>query len=74
MEHSPGDRHAAVVETYEFSGVRVVVDVGGGNGALLKSTLAVNAETMGVLYDQDGVVASAHALLKAAGLASWCRV
>jgi SAM-dependent methyltransferase len=74
MEHSPDDRHAAVVEAYDFSGVRVVVDVGGGNGALLKSILAVNAETIGLLYDQDAVVAAAPALLAAAGLASRCRV
>src|SRR5215203_4932175 len=33
MQHSPDNRHAAVVAAYDFS-ASLVVDVGGGNGAL----------------------------------------
>lgn len=74
MEHSPDDRHAAVVEAYDFSGVRVVVDVGGGNGALLQAILTANSQADGLLYDQDAVVAAAPALLAKAGLGDRCRV
>jgi hypothetical protein len=74
MEHSPDDRHAAVVEAYDFSGVRVVVDVGGGNGALLQAILTANSQTEGVLYDQDVVVAAAPTVLAKAGLGDRCRV
>jgi hypothetical protein len=35
MQHSPDARQAAVVEAYDFSGIRLVVDVGGGNGVVL---------------------------------------
>ncbi len=38
MQHSPDDRHAAVVAAYDFS-ASLVVDVGGGNGALLAAIL-----------------------------------
>ena len=41
MQHSPDDRHAAVVAAYDFS-VPVVVDVGGGSGALLAAILREN--------------------------------
>ena len=30
MEHSPDDRQRAVVDAYDFSDARLVVDVGGG--------------------------------------------
>jgi hypothetical protein len=36
MQHSPDDRHQAVVEAYEFSAAKLLVDVGGGNGGLLR--------------------------------------
>lgn len=62
MRHSPDDRHAAVVETYDFSG-KEVVDVGGGNGALLAAILEANADAKGLLFDQQTVVASAGEVL-----------
>ena len=74
MQHSPDDRHAAVAEAYDLSGVRLVVDVGGGNGALLKAILMANAHADGLLYDQEAVVAAAPELLAEAGLAGRCRV
>ncbi|MEZ2131616.1 MULTISPECIES: methyltransferase [unclassified Sinorhizobium] len=62
MRHSPDDRHAAVVEAYDFSG-KEVVDVGGGNGALLAAILEANADAKGLLFDQQAVVASAGEVL-----------
>lgn len=49
----------AVVEAYDFSGVRTVVDVGGGRGTLLSAVLRANPETRGVLFDLPEVVAEA---------------
>ena len=74
MEHSPDDRHAAVVEACDFSGARLVVDVGGGNGALLKAILMANPQAHGVLYEQEAVVRAAPAVLAEAGLTERCRV
>jgi hypothetical protein len=47
----------------------VVVDVGGGNGALLAFLLASRPNVRGVLLDLPGVVAGAHDVLEAAGVA-----
>ncbi|MDB5531328.1 MAG: Methyltransferase [Devosia sp.] len=58
MQHSPDDRHAAVAEAYDFAGAKVV-DVGGGNGALLAAILRRYPETTGVLADQGAVIAAA---------------
>lgn len=63
MRHSPEDRHAAVAEAYDFSGADTVVDVGGGDGALLKAILGTHKGVRGVLFDQPSVVANAAAVL-----------
>ena len=59
MQNSPDDRHTAVAEAYDFSGARVVVDVGGGNGALLRAILGAHPDVRGVLFDQELVVSGA---------------
>lgn len=64
MQHSPDDRQRAVVEAYDFSDARLVVDVGGGNGALLAAILAANPEVHGILFDQEAVVSGASAALE----------
>ena len=56
MQHSPDDRHGAVVAAYDFS-ASLVVDVGGGNGALLAAILGKYSDASGVLFDQEAVVA-----------------
>jgi hypothetical protein len=58
MEHSPDDRHTAVAEAYDFAGA-TIVDVGGGNGALLAAILRKYPQTTGVLADQGAVIAGA---------------
>ena len=63
MQNSPDDRHAAVVEAYDFSEARVVADVGGGNGALLAAILAANPDVRGLLLDQEAVLSAAPATL-----------
>jgi hypothetical protein len=65
MQHSPDDRHAAVVGAYDFSAVKLVVDVGGGNGALIAAILGATHETRGLLFDREDVVAAASAALRA---------
>ena len=72
MQHSPDDRHAAVVAAYDFS-ASLVVDVGGGNGALLAAILGEHDDASGVLFDQEAVVAGANSVLGAT-LANRCRI
>jgi hypothetical protein len=72
MEHSPDDRHAAVADAYEFSGLRTIVDVGGGNGALLAAILRKNPELDGVLFDQENAIQDASDVL--GPFATRCRI
>jgi hypothetical protein len=64
----------AVVQSYDFSGIAVLVDVGGGEGSLLASILAANPNLQGILFDQPHVVASAAPLLDRAGVAERCQI
>ncbi|MEE1930894.1 methyltransferase [Streptomyces sp. TRM 70351] len=63
-----------VAEGYDFSRFRTVVDVGGGNGALLAALLAAHPAARGVLLDTADGVAGAPGVLGAAGVADRCRV
>jgi hypothetical protein len=74
MQHSPDDRHAAVVEAYDFSNARLVVDVGGPNGALLTTILSAHPDMEGLLFDQEVVVAAAPEMLRGLGLSERCRI
>lgn len=65
--------NAALLAAYDFGRFRTVVDVGGGNGALLAAVLAAHPAVQGVLFDQPHVVAGAAALLERAGVAGRCR-
>jgi hypothetical protein len=50
---------AAIVDGYDFGRFSHVVDVGGGQGALLEAILAANPHLHGTLFDQEHVVAAA---------------
>lgn len=65
---------AALLAAVDFGGFRTVVDVGGGNGALLAAILAAHRHVQGVLFDQPHVVSGAAALLEHAGVADRCRM
>jgi len=54
--------HAAVADAYDFSGLRTIVDVGGGHGTLLAAILERYPDARGVLFDLPAVVASAPAI------------
>ena len=64
----------AVIEAYDFSRFGCVVDVGGGQGLLLKEILLAVPATRGILFDQPQVVASADQVFASAGLAQRCQV
>lgn len=64
----------AVVSAYDFSSFKRVVDVGGGQGAVLAAVLAAYQTMHGVLFDRPEVVARAHPVLEAAGAAGRCDI
>jgi hypothetical protein len=57
----------------DWTGMSMVVDVGGGNGALLMALLADRPGLRGILLDLPTVVAAAAAALAEAGLADRCQ-
>jgi predicted O-methyltransferase YrrM len=65
-----------VVAAYDFAGLRTLVDVGGGSGALLQAILEAHAGLRGVLLDRPEAVERAAQRFAAAGLADRveCRV
>ncbi|HET7034984.1 MAG TPA: methyltransferase [Thermomicrobiaceae bacterium] len=65
---------AAVLAAYDFDRFRRVVDVGGGQGALLAGILARHPNLRGVLFDQPAVVARAGQLLREANVAGRCEL
>jgi O-methyltransferase len=64
----------AVLEAYNFSQFACVVDVGGGQGLLLKAILLAYPGTRGILFDQPQVIASADQALASAGLKQRCEI
>ena len=48
----------AVLLAYDFSGVSSIIDVGGGEGELLRRILALNPEMTGVVFDLPNAVQS----------------
>jgi len=65
---------AAVVQAYDFSGVRTIVDVGGGHGTLLRAILQGNAHLNGILFDLPHVADGARGLMASAGVADRCKI
>lgn len=69
-----GRETAAMLDAYNFSGVRVLADIGGGNGSVLTAVLKEYPDMRGILFDLPGVAERAKANVEAAGLAGRCQV
>ncbi|MFJ8957594.1 methyltransferase [Streptomyces sp. NPDC102381] len=69
-------RHTAqaVIEAYDFGRFATLVDVGGGEGALLAAVLRATPELRGVLYDLPVVAEAGERTLADAGLAARAEV
>jgi ubiquinone/menaquinone biosynthesis C-methylase UbiE len=66
--------NAAVVQAYDFSGIRSLMDVGGGQGTLLLAILQAHPTLQGILFDHAQAVEGTKELIVQAGLAERCRV
>ncbi len=64
----------AMLDAYDFSGIRVLADIGGGNGSLISAVLARYPNMKGMLFDLGHVVGRAKENLQAAGLDGRCSV
>jgi O-methyltransferase domain/Dimerisation domain len=68
MRSFTGPTAEAVANGYDFSGVRTVADIGGGDGTLLSAILQHHSSVHGILFDRPDVVERARPKLEAAGL------
>jgi hypothetical protein len=57
----------AIAHGYDFSSIRKLVDVGGGNGSLIAAILRANPGLQGVLFDQEAAIATAPSVLAEVG-------
>jgi SAM-dependent methyltransferase len=64
----------AVTSVYDFSTLRTVVDVGGGNGTLLTGILRANPSLRGIVFERPHVAERAKEHLRDEGLADRCEV
>jgi hypothetical protein len=74
MESLTGASNRALLDAYDFGRFATLVDVGGGNGALLAALLGQFPAMRGVLVDQPHVVADAATVLERAGVTDRCRI
>ncbi len=64
----------AIVGAVDFRSFESIVDIGGGQGALLAAIVGACPGVRGVLFDQPHVVAGAEAVLASAGIGGTCEV
>jgi hypothetical protein len=58
--------------TYDFSGYKKLIDVGGGIGGMISAILAENPSLQGAIYDSPSVVEQAKGFLESKGVADRC--
>jgi hypothetical protein len=61
-----------LLDAFDFSRSRTVIDVGGGNGALIAAILSAHPDLRGVLFDLDSGLAGADEFLRRSGVAERC--
>jgi hypothetical protein len=61
-----------IIKGYDFSKINLLVDIGGGHGALLASVAKANPRLRGLVYDQPHVAPGAAKRFEAEGLADRC--
>lgn len=63
---------AAVTHAYDFSAVRKIMDVGGGNGSFTVAILGANPQLTGVVFDRPHSATNARQVIAGAGLSQRC--
>jgi SAM-dependent methyltransferase len=66
-------RHRPAVEAYDFGQFATVVDVGGGNGALMAEILKASPQPAGIVFDLPRAAPAAQQTIDAGGLRDRCR-
>ena len=69
-----GGETQPMVENYDFSVFKTVIDIGGGNGDVISAVLNKNPETKGVLFDLPEVIQRSTENILASGLKARCKL
>ena len=69
-----GHETAAMLEAYDFGGIRILADIGGGNGSLISAVLQRYPNLKGILFDLGHVIGRARENIQASGLSDRCTV
>lgn len=69
-----GRETGAIIDAYDFSGINVIADIGGGNGSKITAILQKHPEMRGILSDLPHVVERARPNIEAAGLSDRCQL
>jgi ubiquinone/menaquinone biosynthesis C-methylase UbiE len=69
-----GRESNAVQSAYDFSGIKTIVDIGGGNGSQIVALLKANPAMRGILFDLPHVIDRAKSNIAAAGLTNRCEL
>lgn len=64
----------AIVEAYDFSDFKTIVDIGGGNGALLMAILESAPQLKGTVFDAPYVVERTKVIIEERGMSDRCTV
>ena len=68
------DVAAAVAQSYDFSDIGKIIDVGGGYGTLIAAILRKYPEMTGILFDLPHVAEGARESIASAGIAQRCEI
>jgi SAM-dependent methyltransferase len=63
-----------LLEAYDFTGIGLLADIGGGNGSVLSAILKRHPAMRGVLFDLPTVIDRSRQSIAAAGLADRCEL
>lgn len=64
----------ALLAAYDFSSIRKLVDIGGGQGSLIAAILTKYPAMQGIIFDQASVLERAKPLLETLGVANRCQL
>ena len=66
--------HRAIIDAYDFSGIRKLTDIGGGLGVLMIEILKANPQMKGTVADLPSVLREAKSIIQERGFADRCDV
>jgi hypothetical protein len=73
MANISGFAAKSVLDSYDFGGLKTIMDVGGGNGSMVRTILEKYPQARGIVADLPYIEEQANAAIAAAGLAGRCR-